>query len=128
MSSNSEYIPAHEIDRRLAEIEELLKRLPIELEMLKRLRGRAIFLGADQSGSTAPVRKLGPKKAVLRLLRQDGPATATEIVDHLEAKVESGASDIRRTLFSTITNLKIADLIQASGKKLSLTPEGEQEV
>ena len=50
-----------------------------------------------------------------------------KIVDALEDNVESSASDVRRTLYSTINNLKATGFVHVADGKVELTAEGLKE-
>ena len=108
MAKNGQYVPIGEIDRRINEIEEHLARLPVELEILRRLRTEAIdveALAKPQVGEA--MRRLGPSQAILRhLAKTRTPIRTAELIAAVEGVVDSSAADIRRSLYSTISNLK----------------------
>ena len=110
---DTEYIRASDIDQRITEIEDQLTRLPIELQILRNLRSSAIEI-PGVNGSRPKNRlssPLGPSKAVLHLLATEGPKKTNYIIAALKDRVESSATDIKRSLYSTISNLKNNSLI-----------------
>ena len=129
MGASEQYIPLSEIDRKIAALEEQLAKLPLELEILRRLRTHAMPLPNDGHVEAPFTGKLGPKQAVLRFLAaQDDPIKVSELVRRVEPTVESAASDVKRTLYSTVNNLKAAELVSVIDGYASITKEGLKEV
>ncbi len=109
MAKNGQFVPVGEIDRRIREIEEQLARLPVELEVLRRLRTEAIDVAglAEPPPGESTMRRVGPSQAILRhLAKTRTPIRTAELIAAVEAVVDSSAADIRRSLYSTISNLK----------------------
>lgn len=128
LKSNCQYIPVSEIDRRIAIIEEQLKKLPLELEVLRRLRSQAIEIPKDGDHSGFPLEKLGPKQAILRFLaEQSEPVGLSTVVREVEPVVDSAATDIKRTLYSTLNNLKSTGLVSVIAGRASITTDGREE-
>lgn len=130
MLTEEAYISAAQIDKRIAAIVGELQHLEIELEMLRRLRGLAAPLRSrDDSSAVTAVRLptgLGPRAAIVELLRQSPKLRAREIMDQLQDQVESSATDVRRCLASTLHNLTRAGIVTADDEEhMSLTNDNE---
>ena len=113
MSNGNQYIPIGDLDKRIAEIEELMRTLPIELAALERLRGGAVLVESprdrteigEQSVMVMNRGALGPKDAVVAYLRRNPRRKQREVVSMLEILVKTEAVDRKRLLTSTIYNL-----------------------
>lgn len=132
MGQNGRFVAVEEIDQRIAEIEEQLVKLPIQLELLRRLRAEAVDIGTvavvngDEPTSSA---RFGPTQAILRHLAKAGrPLRMAQIIDSVEDSVESSASNIRRSLYSTVNNLKTRGLVTVEDGVVELTEDGLSEV
>jgi hypothetical protein len=131
MADNNSYVPVANIDERIAEIEQQLANLPIELDALLRIKTNAVSLstapglaGQEPRGEVA---RLGPKQAVLDLLQKEKlPANA--IILRLRDRVASAANDVRRSISATIFTIKKAGLIEEAGGLLMLTALGAKEL
>ncbi len=113
MDTESQYIPVDEVDRRIAEIERLLRELPVELAALKRIRAGAVLFGTASSRTEFSERgiavvnggKLGPTDAVISYLSRNPRTTAKDLVGLLADSIDTKAKDKKRCLKSTIYNL-----------------------
>ena len=113
MNNGTEVIPIADVDQRIAEIEEILQRLPIELSVLKRLRGGAVLVDTprartemgEKSVMVANGGRLGPRDAVIAYLRRNPRVLASEVVTVLRGHIRTTSKDPKRLIKSTIYNL-----------------------
>lgn len=116
MGRSESYIPVSDINSRIAEVRDTIQRLSIELEALERIRRSAAPRrsgGKDQNKpGRRPARRLGPKDAILALLATSPALRARHIVDRLENQVRSDSENVRRTISSTIYNLRHAGVLE----------------
>lgn len=128
MPANEHYVPVGEIDRQIATIEEQLQRLPLELDVLRRIRSQAIELPLNSRHAERGLEKLGPKQAVLRYLAAHrDPKKILLVITAVEPHVDSVSVDVKRTLYSTISNLKKNGLVSAAEGRVAITVAGLQE-
>lgn len=88
-----------EIDRLIAEVD----RLKVERELLQRLLEEAVLERADFSNGNG---LMGPTEAVLDLLKKEPGIPQAEVVERLHDQISTRSADPRRTLYSTISNLR----------------------
>ena len=116
MATQESYVAVSDIDKRIGEIREVMRRLPIELEMLEELRRSAtpVRPGGPDGGQMERrlPRRLGPKEAILRLIAQAPGLRPKEIVNRLEGQVQSESENVRRTIASTLYNLRRAGILK----------------
>ena len=117
---NNQYIPLAEVDQRIAEIEEALAKLPIELEMLKQLRSGAVLLDLPRrevraSADSSPKTKIPARTtdAIIQYLRMNPRVTPPVVAGALENRIRSKAGNKRRTLLSTIYNMTRAGRLES---------------
>ena len=137
MNNGRQYIPVADVDGRIAKIEALLARLPVELEALKKLRAGAVLIDAPESRTefldkgimVANNGALGPKAAVVNYLRRNPRTTSLDVVRMLERHVKTTAKNRKRLLKSTIYNLVAnGTLDQDSAGHLTVTAKAGKEV
>lgn len=112
MLEDKQYIPLIDVERRIAEIEDQLAKLPIELEMLKHLRSGAVLLDVpprnSPTGADTPI-AAGPgtrtTDVIIEYLRKHPRTEPPAVARALEGKIQSKARNKRRMLLSTIYNM-----------------------
>lgn len=105
-------VPLQVIEARLAEIEQSIRELQVEKQMLFRLRSKAVHMKPTSkkrpSGEVLVLEsdsKQGPSGAILSLLAQEPGLRTEQIADRLKDKIVTKSPDPRRVLVNTVANL-----------------------
>lgn len=94
-------IPLSALRSRRAEIDEQIRRLKIERDLLDSLMQGAVPITSNGAVKEGP----GPREAILSLLEERPGLTATEIAEELEPVVASKATDRKNVLRTTVAKL-----------------------
>ncbi|UCE58173.1 MAG: hypothetical protein JSU63_12080 [Phycisphaerales bacterium] len=140
-NEGDQYIPLVEVEQRISEIEDQLVKLPIELEMLERLRAGAVLLdiperknhGQRDQSSAAGTKSvtLGPcattTEKIILYLRVNPRSTPPEVAEAIEDEVESKAKNKRRMLLSSMYNMTRAGRLNADDQgRLTVARNGKE--
>ena len=116
-------VPLQVIETRLAQIEQSIRELQVERQMLFRLRSQAVHM--KPTGKRRPSgevilesdAKQGPSGAILALVAQEPGLKTEQIADRLKDKIITKSPDPRRVLVNTVANL-------VNRKRLKADPTG----
>lgn len=125
------------IERKIVETTHEIERLQIKLSFLVEMREAAIPWGMsdeqteepkDQTEAAKPDQSenglLGPREAVIRLLRESPSLKSGEIIARLNGNIRTNSTNLKRTIYSTINSLKSdGEIVRVKGGRYRVKQE-----